>query len=103
MNSLMACVAASLVLISASGIASARDVADEEAIELQASGYIQSLEKLKSIALIAHPGATITDTDLDEAYGKHVFQMELTDTKGIEWNMDVDASTGKILKDHQDR
>lgn len=102
MNLLIARVA-SVVLILTCGSASARDVSDEEVARLQAAGSIQSLEKLGSAALMAHPGATITDSELDEDYGKHVYQIDLTDANGIEWNVDVDAATGKILKDHQDR
>jgi uncharacterized membrane protein YkoI len=102
MNTLIARVA-SVALILTSSIVWARDVPDAEVVALQAAGSIQPIEKLKSIALIAHPGAVITDSELDEAYGKHVYQIDLTDARGIEWNVDVDATTGKILKDHQDR
>ena len=102
MNPLIAGVA-SVTLILTSSIVCARDVPDKEAAALQAAGTIQALDKLKSIALTDHPGATITDTELDEAYGKHVYQLDLTDARGIAWNVDVDAASGKILKDHQDR
>jgi uncharacterized membrane protein YkoI len=95
--------AASVALIVTSSIAWARDVPDAEAVALQAAGSIQSFDQLKAIALMAHPGATISDSELDEAYGRHVYQLDLTDAKGIEWNVDVDAASGKILKDHQDR
>jgi uncharacterized membrane protein YkoI len=94
---------ASAVLIFTSGVVSARDISADEAATLRAAGIIQSSEQLDTIALAMHTGATINDTELDERYGKHIYQVELTDTQGIEWDVDIDAATGKVLKNHQDR
>jgi len=81
----------------------ARDIGPDEAAKLQSSGVIQRVEKLNAAAVARHPGAEITDTELDEEYGKHVYQVDLTDSQGIEWDVELDAVTGKVLKDHQDR
>lgn len=90
-------------LIVTSGSVSARDISPDEAATLRAAGRIQTFEQLNAAALANHPGATINDTELDEKYGKHIYEVELTDTRGIDWDVDVDAATGKVLKDHQDR
>ncbi|WP_122666274.1 PepSY domain-containing protein [Pseudomonas viridiflava] len=102
MNRLTALFASALLMLT-SGVVSARDISADEAATLRAAGIIQRSGQLDAAALARHPGATINDTELDEKYGKHIYQVELTDTQGIEWDVDVDAATGKVLKDHQDR
>jgi len=101
-NTLTALAASALLLLT-SGVVSARDISLDEAATLRAAGIIQSSERLDAIALAIHPGATINDTELDERYGKHIYQVELTDPRDIEWDVDIDAATGKVLKNHQDR
>jgi uncharacterized membrane protein YkoI len=90
------------LMVFASGVTSARDIGSAEADKLRAAGSIRPQAQLNATALARHPGATITDTDLDEEYGRHVHQVELTDAEGIDWDVDLDAATGQILKDHQD-
>lgn len=94
---------ASVFLAIINGIAIARDISSHEADKLRAAGSIQTSEQLNAAALGKHPGASIDDTELDEEYGKLVYQVDLTDAEGVEWDVDVDAATGKVLKDHQDR
>jgi uncharacterized membrane protein YkoI len=91
------------MLTCVAGLASARDIGHEEAARLRAAGIVQSMERLEAAALAAHPGAVITDSELDEAYGKHVYQVDLRDAQGIEWDVEIDANSGDILKDHQDK
>jgi uncharacterized membrane protein YkoI len=40
---------------------------------------------------------------LEEEYGKYVYQVDLRDPQGIDWDVEVDATNGNILKDHQDK
>ena len=91
----------SLVALTAS-LAHARDLGPDEALKLRDAGTIQSFEKLNASALAKHPGATITETELEEEYGKYIYQIELRDQQGIEWDLELDAVTGQLLKDHQD-
>jgi uncharacterized membrane protein YkoI len=98
-----------LILLSAFGLVFsanavvARDIGPDEAAKLQSSGVIQPIDKLNAVAVDRHPGSEITDTELDEEYGKHIYQVDLTDKQGINWDIELDAVTGKVLKDHQDR
>ena len=88
-----------------SGLATSMALADvriDEAVKLQQDGTIKPFEALNEIALQEHPGATITDTELEDAYGKYVYQVELRDTQGKEWDVDIDATTGTVLKSQQD-
>jgi uncharacterized membrane protein YkoI len=101
MKTLTALIAASAIALS-TGMVQARDLGPDEALRLRDAGTIQSFEKLNAAALAKHGNATITDTELEEQYGKHVYQVELRDAQGIEWDVEVDAVSGQVLKDHQD-
>jgi uncharacterized membrane protein YkoI len=52
--------------------------------------------------LAKHPGSTVTETELEEEYGKYIYQIELRDPQGIDWDLELDAVSGQVLKDHQD-
>ena len=83
-------------------LAMARDLGPDEALKLRDAGTIQSFEKLNEAALAKHPGATIEETELEEEYGRYIYQLELRDDKGVQWDLELDAKTGEILKNHQD-
>jgi uncharacterized membrane protein YkoI len=93
---------AATALTATAGFAQARDLGPDEALKLRDAGTIQSFEKLNAVALAKHPKSTVTDTELEEEYGKYVYQIELRDAQGVEWDVEVDAVSGQILKDHQD-
>lgn len=101
MKILTALVAASMIALTA-GLAQARDLGPDEALKLRDAGTIVSFEKLNATALSKHPGATLTGTELEEEYGKYLYQVELRDAQGVEWDVELDAVSGAVLKDHQD-
>ena len=101
MKTLSTLFTASLVALTAS-LAHARDLGPDEALRLRDAGTIVSFEKLNATALAKHPGSTVTETELEEEYGKYIYQIELRDQQGIEWDLELDAVTGQLLKDHQD-
>ncbi|MFJ4145864.1 PepSY domain-containing protein [Pseudomonas sp. NPDC089734] len=101
MNALTTLLTAATLMLPA-GLAMARDVGPDEALRLRDAGTIQSFEKLNEHALAKHPGATITETELENEYGKYVYQVELRDTHGVHWDLKIDAVTGQIYKNHQD-
>ncbi|MET0846035.1 MAG: PepSY domain-containing protein [Pseudomonas sp.] len=101
MKTLTALITASVLTLTAS-FAHARDLGPDEALRLRDAGTIVSFEKLNATALAKHPGANITETELEEEYGKYIYQVELRDPQGIEWDLELDAVSGQILKDHQD-
>lgn len=102
MKTLTALMTAAALALTA-GIAQARDLGPDEALKLRDAGTVQSFEKLNAAALAKHPGSTIGETELEEQYGKYIYQVELRDAKGVEWDLELDASSGAVLKDHQDR
>ncbi|RJG14589.1 peptidase [Pseudomonas cavernicola] len=86
----------------AAGIAQARDLGPDEALKLRDAGTILSFEKLNAAAIAKHPGATVEETELEQEYGSYVYQAELRDAQGVQWDVELDATNGQILKDHQD-
>ena len=101
MKTLTALFTASLVAMTAS-LAHARDLGPDEALRLRDAGTIVSFEKLNATALSKHPGSTITETELEEEYGKFIYQVEMRDPQGLDWDMELDAVSGQVLKDQQD-
>lgn len=91
---------ATLTLISLG--AQARDLGLDEAVKLRDAGHIQSFEKLNQTALAQHPGGVVQDTELENDWGRYVYQLEVVDAQGVEWDIELDAATGEILKNHQD-
>ncbi|MBE8716167.1 PepSY domain-containing protein [Cellvibrio polysaccharolyticus] len=91
------------LVLSAAPFAMADDNVPLDQIQtLQENGTIQSLQKLNAIALEQHPGATIHDSELEHERGQYIYQLELRDQQGVEWDLELDAATGAILKNRQD-
>ncbi|WP_437884066.1 PepSY domain-containing protein [Pseudomonas sp. LRF_L74] len=93
---------AATALAAVSGLAQARDLGPDEVLKLRDAGSIQSFERLNAAAIARHPGARVEETELEEEYGRYIYQVELRDTKGVQWDLELDAKTGEVLKDHQD-
>ena len=94
---------AAAALTIAAGAAHA-DVRPDQIAGLQKSGAIGDLEQFNKQAQAKHPGFEIHDTELDkDVGGNYIYQIELKDAKGVEWNYDVNAKTGAVVRDEQDR
>lgn len=101
MNRLL-CVLAFATLAGAVTIAQARDLGPDEAQRLQEAGTIKTFEQLDALALAQHPGGSIRESELEDEYGRYIYQVELHDARGVPWDLELDASSGAILKNHQD-
>ena len=84
------------------GLAQAADVPVDQIPQLVKDKKIKPLEELNQIVLKLHPGATITDSDLDQHPSLYEYEVELKDAKGVEWDVDLKAATGEVLKNKQD-
>lgn len=89
-------------LIATVGIAQARDINTDEADKLRSAGTIKSLEVLNAAALAEHPGGTIDETELESEGNRYLYELEVIDAQGVEWDMELDAATGQVLKNHRD-
>ncbi|CAI8806111.1 Peptidase propeptide and YPEB domain protein [compost metagenome] len=100
MKTLTALFAAATLTLTA-GLAQA-DVPVDQIPQLVKDGKIKPLEELNQIVLKLHPGATITDSDLDNHFNSYEYEVELRDANNVEWDVDVNAATGEVLKNKKD-
>jgi uncharacterized membrane protein YkoI len=84
------------------GLAQAKDVPVDQIPQLVKDGKIKPLEELNQIVMKLHPGATITDSDLDNHTTLYEYEVEIKDAQGVEWDVDLNAATGEVLKNKKD-
>lgn len=84
------------------GLAQAKDVPVDQIPQLVKEGKIKPMEELNQIVLKLHPGATITDSDLDKHSAIYEYEVELRDASNVEWDVDLNATTGEVLKNKKD-
>lgn len=89
-------------LITTIGIAQARDIGTDEANKLRNAGTVKTIEVLNEAALAEHPGGTIDETELETEGNRYLYELEVVDAQGVEWDMELDATTGQVLKNHRD-
>ena len=101
MKTLTALFAASALTLAA-GLAQA-DVRPDHVEGLLKSGAVMPFDKLNAAAVAKHPGASITDTELDHNNsGVLVYEVDVTDTTGKKFEVKLDAKTGAVLEDKLD-
>ncbi|MEB2516822.1 PepSY domain-containing protein [Pseudomonas sp. YuFO20] len=100
MKTLTALFAAATLTLTA-GLAQA-DVPVDQIPQLVKDGKIKPLDELNQIVLKLHPGATITDSDLDNHFNSYEYEVELRDASNVEWDVDLNAATGEVLKNKKD-
>ena len=77
-------------------------VEDHEQIRrLKENGRIRSLESVLEEIRRDYPGRII-EIELDDDDGRYIYEIELVDERGIVWDLEIDARTGKLLKKKQD-
>ncbi len=91
-----------LVTLATASLAQARDLGPDEALKLRDAGTIQRFERLNEAAITKHPGSTVGETELEEEHGRYIYQVELRDAQGVQWDLELDASNGQVLQDHRD-
>ena len=42
------------------------------------------------------------DTELEDEYGRLIYQVDLRDAQGQEWDLELDATSGEILREERD-
>jgi uncharacterized membrane protein YkoI len=95
---LVAPVLALTLLLSAPARAG-EDVSHMEARHLQVAGEIMSFEKILEIARSIKPGDILeTDLERNRNTGLYIYEIEILDAKGVVWELDINASTGDLIK-----
>lgn len=92
-----------IVLFAAATLSvAARDIDQDEALRLRQQGDIMALEKLLGIATSLYPGARLLEAELEEDDDIFIYEVELITSKGVVREIEIDARTGRILKDEED-
>jgi len=91
-----------LALLAFCSVVMARDLDQDEALQLRQQGVILPLEQLLQQALDLHPGAKLLEAELEEKHGVYIYEVELLDTDGVVRELDLEAKTGRLLKDKED-
>ena len=102
-NSGSAIAAAAICLYLGAG-ASLPAFADHEMSEASAIARMANLitpERATELAVAAKPGA-VTDFDLDHERNGWVYELEIVDAQGTEWEVQLEAVTGKVLRVRRD-
>ncbi|MGH8448066.1 PepSY domain-containing protein [Pseudomonas sp.] len=94
-----------LVLLLASTHLAAHDLDQDEALRLRQQGIIAPLEHLLGPAFKRYPGAKLLDAELEEHKDRpvrYIYDIELLTVEGVVREIELDASTGALLKDKED-
>ncbi|MGE8066362.1 PepSY domain-containing protein [Pseudomonas sp. NPDC089569] len=84
------------------GLAHARDLDQDQALRLRQQGVILPLEQLLQLALDRYPGAKLLEAELEQKHGTYIYDVELLTAEGVVRELDLDAATGRLLKDKED-
>ena len=94
-----------LVLLLASSGLQAHDLGQDEALRLRQQGVIAPLEHLLGPAFARYPGSKLLDAELEEHKDRpvrYIYEIELLTAEGVVREIELDASTGELLKDKED-
>jgi uncharacterized membrane protein YkoI len=80
----------------------ADDLSQDEALRLRELGRIMPLEHLLSIVQARYPSARLLEVELEEDDDVYIYEVELITPNGVVRELEIDASTGSLLKDEVD-
>ena len=83
-------------------VGGARDLDQDEALKLRKEGVILPLETLLHKALSRYPGSRLLEAELEHDDGIYIYEVELLTGEGVARELELDGSTGEILKDEED-
>lgn len=86
-----------LLMVMVSGPVFADEVRVDEAWRLVRDGVILNFDELNDRALAVQPG-TIIDTELERDHERYIYEVEIRDVDGQEWDVDLDARDGTVLR-----
>ena len=91
-----------LALLVFCSVVMARELNQDEALRLRQQGVILPLEQLLQLALDRYPGSKLLEADLEEKHDVYRYEVELLTTEGVVREVDIEAATGRLLKDKED-
>ncbi|PPA02508.1 peptidase [Pseudomonas sp. MWU12-2312b] len=91
-----------LVLLAFCSVVMARDLDQDEALRLRQQGIILPLEQVLQQALDRYPGARLLEAELEEKHDVYIYDVEMLTAAGVVRELEIDAATGRLLKDKED-
>ena len=91
-----------LALVMFCSSAMARDLDQDEALKLRQRGVILPLEQVLQQAMDRYPGAKLLEVELEEKHDVYIYEVELLTADGVVRELDLEAATGRLLKDKED-
>jgi uncharacterized membrane protein YkoI len=82
--------------------ASSADENPQEVARLVRTGEILSFGAILPRAQQVQSGSVLTEADLDNEAGIYVYEVEIVNRRGIEWEVDFDAQTGAVRSQRRD-
>ena len=73
----------------------------QEARQIARMANLIDPDRAMEIALAEKPGV-MTDFDLDRERKGWVYEIEIVDAQGVEWEIELEGETGKVLKIKRD-
>ena len=91
-----------LMLFTFCSLVMARDLDQDEALNLRQKGVILPLQQLIQTALNRYPGSKMLEAELEDKHGIYIYEIELLTPSGIVRELEFNASNGQLLKDKVD-
>lgn|ERR1700712_2060273 len=88
--------------ISASSLCMARDLDQDQALQLRQQGVILPLEQFIELALKRYPGSKLLEAELEEKHGVLVYEIELLTAEKVVRELKFDARDSRLLQDKED-
>ncbi|MFJ3487275.1 PepSY domain-containing protein [Pseudomonas sp. NPDC090202] len=89
-------------ILLACAAAQARDLNQDEALELRRQGVILPLEQLITQALGRYPGSKLLEAELEEKHDVLVYEIELLTADQVVRELKFDARDSRLLQDKED-
>ncbi|MFJ2363517.1 PepSY domain-containing protein [Pseudomonas sp. NPDC087697] len=93
---------ATLTLLALCSVVLARDLDQDEALRLRQQGVILPLEQLLQRAMDRYPGAKLLEAGLEKKHDVYIYEVELLTADGVVRDLDLEAATGRLIKDKED-
>ncbi|MDO4795137.1 MAG: PepSY domain-containing protein [Brachymonas sp.] len=100
--STIAALIAAASLAATVGLAQANPAASGAVPAAPAIAATISMEQAIAIAEKHHPGGRVKDVEMDVEWGRRVYEIEVVGADWREYDMKIDAVTGKVLSNRRD-
>ncbi len=80
----------------------ARDLNQDEVLELRQKGVILPLEQFIELALGRYPGSKLLEAELEEKHDVLVYEIELLTSDKVVRELKFDARNSRLLEDKED-